>query len=148
MSERARQIIGEVLDHFRSPDRHLGDEWAFADDNSSMGLDHRSPDGTKFWLDLNRDGTIVILWKPPGSAPQTVTLLAPPQPEAEPRGGAMIERDVIEMVAKAIRVAVAKRVGSTATPWEGLFEYQREAYREEARAALEAISPPQPEAER
>lgn len=49
------------------------------------------------------------------------------------------EADVIETVARAIRVVVAKRVGSTATPWGGLFEYQREAYREEAKAALNEI---------
>lgn len=44
--------------------------------------------------------------------------------------------DVIETVAKAIRFSV---VGRTATPWHSLPEYQRETYREQARAALNEI---------
>lgn len=45
---------------------------------------------------------------------------------------------VIELAARAIRQKVAERVGSTATPWDKLFEYQRQGYIEEAKAALQA----------
>ena len=66
----AKRILGEILDHFKKNDLNPEDAWAF--DYSSLGLDHQSPDGTKFWLDLDRDGTIMILWKPRGSKPQVL----------------------------------------------------------------------------
>lgn len=59
----AAKVLGEILDHFVSNGTSPEDAWAFCDDYTSLGLDHRSPDGTKFWLDLNRDGTIHVLWK-------------------------------------------------------------------------------------
>ena len=69
----AERILGEILDHFKKNDLKPEDAWAFPDDYSSLCLDHQSPDGTKFWLDIERDGTIMILWKPKGSKPQVLT---------------------------------------------------------------------------
>ncbi len=50
----------------------------------------------------------------------------------------MTTEEVFELAARAIHQKVAERVGSTAIPWDKLFEYQREGYREEAKAALQA----------
>jgi hypothetical protein len=66
MSE-AQLILGEILDHFLTNDLRPEDAWAFPDDGSSLCLDHQSPDGAKFWLDLKRDGTITVLWRPAGA---------------------------------------------------------------------------------
>ncbi len=71
MSE-AQRIIGEILDHFAENDLRPSDDWAFPDDFSSLCLDHQSSDGTKFWLDLERDGTISVLWKPAGAERPTI----------------------------------------------------------------------------
>jgi len=76
----AKRLLNEVLDHFDSNNIHPDDAWAFADDKSGMGLDHRSADGTKFWLDIERDGTIRILWKPRGIGPPQVVTFAAVQP--------------------------------------------------------------------
>lgn len=46
----------------------------------------------------------------------------------------------VEAAARAIRATVAERIGSTATSWDELKEYQREAYFAEARAALAAAT--------
>lgn len=62
-----KEIVIAVLDHMQANDLRPEDAWAFSDDYESLGLDHRSPDGSKFWLDLDRDGTITILWKPAGA---------------------------------------------------------------------------------
>lgn len=69
MSDKAT-ILKEIIHHFASND--IDRDWAHADDMSSYGLDHRSEDGTKFWLDINEDGTIVVLWKPLGAVEPTV----------------------------------------------------------------------------
>lgn len=45
----------------------------------------------------------------------------------------------IEKAAMAIRAIVAARIGTEATPWERLEEYQRIGYREEAIAALKVF---------
>lgn len=52
----------------------------------------------------------------------------------------MTTAQTVEFVAKAIRATVAKRIGSDATPWEKLEEYHRNAYRDEARTAIEALA--------
>lgn len=62
-----RNILAEIVDHFAITDSKPGNDWAFDDDQTSIGLDHRSVDGSKMWLDLNRDGTITIFWKKAGS---------------------------------------------------------------------------------
>lgn len=56
-------LLGDILDHFRDAKTHPGDEWAFDEDHDSLCLDFWGGDGTKFWLDLQRDNTIHILWK-------------------------------------------------------------------------------------
>ena len=61
-------VLAQVLDHFKAGGFYPENEWCFNDDDSTLGLDHRSPDGTKFWLDLNRDGSIEIYWRPGGDA--------------------------------------------------------------------------------
>lgn len=66
-------LLAEILDHFDAAESSPGDNWAFCDDRSSLGLDYRSPDGTKFWLDINKDGTISIFWRPSGADGQSLT---------------------------------------------------------------------------
>ena len=63
----ASKVLGEILDHFKGFGISPDDAWAFDDECNSLCLDHRSLDGTKFWIDLQRDGTIIILWKPAGT---------------------------------------------------------------------------------
>lgn len=63
----ATKMLSDALDHFRNGSISPGGDWTFSDDLESLCLDHRSPDGTKFWIDLQRDGTIIILWKPAGA---------------------------------------------------------------------------------
>ena len=46
---------------------------------------------------------------------------------------------MVERVARAIREKVAERVCSPTTSWHDLDEFRREAYRDEARAAIEAM---------
>lgn len=60
----ARADINEILDYFSRAEINPGSDWAFDEDQSSLGVDFRSSDGTKFWLDINRDGTLSIFWKP------------------------------------------------------------------------------------
>ena len=68
----AAEILGEALDYFSSNDTDPGGEWAFCDDRSELGLDFRGKDGTKFWLDIKRDGTISIYWRPAGMRGRTI----------------------------------------------------------------------------
>jgi hypothetical protein len=83
---KAQQIIGEILDHFAKNDLTPEDAWAFVDDYSALCLDHRSPDGTKFWLDFERDGTISVLWKPVGAKqPKVLRFRAFAQSQSERR---------------------------------------------------------------
>ena len=62
--KEAKIIMGEILDYFLDTDKTSDDAWCFSEDGSEFGLDHQSEDGTKFWLNLSRDGAITILWKP------------------------------------------------------------------------------------
>ena len=65
---KAAKMIGEIIDHFTFGDETPGDEWAASDDLTSFGLDHRSRDGTKFWIDLDReDGSVSLMWQPNGA---------------------------------------------------------------------------------
>lgn len=63
----AKQMLNEALDHFQENNESPGGAWAFDDECQSLGLDYRSRDKCKFWLDLDRDGTVTILWKPVGA---------------------------------------------------------------------------------
>ena len=68
----ARTLLTEIIDYFANCDEKPGDFWAHDDEFESYCLDHRSKDGTKFWLDLEKDGTISIMWKPATAAKPTV----------------------------------------------------------------------------
>lgn len=57
-------VLGKILDHFQQSDTRPGEDWAFDDEFSSLCLDYLSPHGAKFWLDIERDGTIRIIWSP------------------------------------------------------------------------------------
>lgn len=59
----AKHLLNEILDYFQAEDRDPGGDWAFPDDFSSLGLDYRDRFDTKLWLDLERDGTIHLVWK-------------------------------------------------------------------------------------
>jgi hypothetical protein len=63
----AEIVLGEVLDHFAKSGETPENWWAFSDDQTELCLDHTSKDGSKFWLDLCQDGTIIILWKEAGA---------------------------------------------------------------------------------
>lgn len=66
MSDRAKSIMTEIIDRFADGTYGgPGDEWAPDEDHASYGLDCRGKDGCKFWLDLDKNGTITIFWKRP-----------------------------------------------------------------------------------
>ncbi len=62
----AQELLSAIIDHFADAKETPGDCWAPCDDHTSYSLDHRSRDGTKFWIDLDKSGEITLLWKPPG----------------------------------------------------------------------------------
>lgn len=62
-----KDLLNEILDYFKDNERERPDrDWAFPEDYSSYCFDHRSRNGTKFWVDLERDGTIKIFWRKAG----------------------------------------------------------------------------------
>lgn len=61
---RAAEFLTEIIDHFAHAKETPADWWAHDEAGESYCLDHLSRDGTKFWLDLDKNGTITILWKP------------------------------------------------------------------------------------
>ena len=72
----AKQVLNEVLDYFEKEDTTPGDWWAFPDDFSSLCLEFRSEkDDTTFWLDMERDGTIRLVWRPAGSELKSLTFV-------------------------------------------------------------------------
>ncbi len=62
----AKALLAEIIDHFASSEETPGDWWAPAEDHSSYNLQHDSKDGTRFWIDLDKDGTITLVWRPCG----------------------------------------------------------------------------------
>ena len=77
MNANATKVINEILDHFQNNGEKPSDNWDFDDEFSSMCLDHQSSDGAKFWIDIERDGTIHILWKAAGAdKPQVVIFVS------------------------------------------------------------------------
>ncbi len=62
----AKTFLAEIIDHFANSEETPGDWWAPTEDHTSYCLDHKSKDGTKFWIDLDKDGTITLVWKPCG----------------------------------------------------------------------------------
>jgi hypothetical protein len=74
MTDSAKALLTEIIDYFAICDDTPGDFWAHDEDRTSYCLDYRSSDGTKFWIDLDKDGTITLLWKPLGQGqPQIMT---------------------------------------------------------------------------
>jgi len=71
----AAKVLGEILDHFQKTERWPSDDWAFDDDYSSLCLDHQSRDGSKFWLDIERDGTLRVMWKSAGGEVNSLTFV-------------------------------------------------------------------------
>lgn len=76
MSHIARKAIGEIIDRFADGKETPGDAWAPSEDRTSFGLDYQGRDGCKFWLDLDRDGTITLYWVPPSGERQIVKFTA------------------------------------------------------------------------
>lgn len=72
----AKRVLNEVLDYFQETNTSPGGWWAFPDDCSSLCLDFQAEkDPTKFWLDLERDGTVRIIWKPEGGDLKSLTFV-------------------------------------------------------------------------
>jgi hypothetical protein len=61
----AEQVLAEIIDHFADGDENPGDHWCPDEHRTSYGLDYKGKDGRKFWLDLDKDGTITVFWKRP-----------------------------------------------------------------------------------
>jgi hypothetical protein len=60
----AKTLLNEIIAYFATAKESPGDFWAHDDNYSSYCLDHKARDGTIFWLDLEDDGTIRIMWQP------------------------------------------------------------------------------------
>ena len=59
-----KDLINEILDYFKDNEHERPDrDWAFQEDFSSYNYDYQSRKGTKFWIDLERDGTIKVFWR-------------------------------------------------------------------------------------
>ena len=63
----AEKLLGAILDHYQNNDTVPGEDWALDSEGESLCLDCLSPDGSKFWLDIERGGTIRVLWSPGNS---------------------------------------------------------------------------------
>ncbi len=73
MGDAAKQVLAEVIDYFADNEESPGDWWAPSEDRTSLGLDWRaSHEGRKFWIDLDKDGTVTIYWKRPGGESSVV----------------------------------------------------------------------------
>jgi hypothetical protein len=66
------KTLNEILDYFQNAETDPGGDWAFPDDYSSLGLDFRAPDGTVFWIELERNDTIRLVWRPAGAEMQSL----------------------------------------------------------------------------
>lgn len=66
MSDDPKKLLTEIIAFFSTCQEGLGDGWAHDSEFKSYGLDYRHRNGTVFWLDLEDDGTIHVLWKPVG----------------------------------------------------------------------------------
>jgi hypothetical protein len=71
-----KQVVNEVLDYFLKQGTDPGGWWVFPDDFSSLCLDFRSTkDDTAFWLDIHRDGTLRLVWRPNGGDLKSLTFV-------------------------------------------------------------------------
>lgn len=81
----ASAVLTEIIDYFATSEEGAGGEWAHPDDFSSYCLDFQGRDGTKFWLDLEKDGTIHLMWKR-GDVVKSMNFgLLPVQPQEAPK---------------------------------------------------------------
>ena len=60
-------ILNDALNYFAKTETTPGDWWAFDDDQIGLGLHHQGDDGSLFYLDLDRDDKIIIVWRAPGT---------------------------------------------------------------------------------
>jgi len=58
-----KNLANELLDYFQQTQTYPGDDWAFDEDYTELGLDWQGKDGAKFWLTIDRNGVVNILWK-------------------------------------------------------------------------------------
>jgi len=58
----AKALLTEIIDHFANSVDTPDSWWAHSDDGTAYCLDHSSG-SIKFWIDLDKDGTITLLWK-------------------------------------------------------------------------------------
>lgn len=72
----AKRFINEILDYFEKSDRDPGGDWAFPDDFSSLGLDFQGRDGAVFWIDIDREGHVKLVWRNPAGEHQSMTFVA------------------------------------------------------------------------
>lgn len=73
MTDRSKGVLTEILDWFNETGKTPGDWWAPTDDRMSYGLDWRDDNGQrKFWLDLDKNGTVSIFWKRPDGTSETL----------------------------------------------------------------------------
>lgn len=72
----ASAILTEIIDHFITAKESPGDFWAHDDAFQSYCLDHKARDGTVFWLDLEHDGTIRLVWKPARAEMRSMNFVA------------------------------------------------------------------------
>lgn len=73
---KSTKLLNDALDHFAKNDCYPGDWWAFTDDGSELCLEYAEGDA-RFWIDLNRDGTVTLLWRPTkDAAPQIAKFAA------------------------------------------------------------------------
>lgn len=71
----AAKTINEILDYFQSANTSPGGEWALPDDGSSLCLDFRGVDDTVFWIDIERDGSIRVVWRPKNGPSRSMTFV-------------------------------------------------------------------------
>jgi hypothetical protein len=67
MAHDPSALLTEIIDHFTHAEEGPGDAWAHDDEFASYALDYRGKDGTVFWLDMEKNGTISVTWKPAGA---------------------------------------------------------------------------------
>jgi hypothetical protein len=63
----AKQFLNQIIAHFAIEEEGPGDWWAHDNEFTSYALQHDGKDGVRFWIDLEDDGTITVLWKPAGA---------------------------------------------------------------------------------
>jgi hypothetical protein len=68
-------MLSDIIAHF-AKNGEQPNWWAHPDDQSEFCLDHRSSDGSQFWLSI-ADDHIRLLWKPAGADEPVVIKFVP-----------------------------------------------------------------------